>query len=88
MGGTPLEKFVHPRNAIYMLGSEDHGIPKSVVRGCREVVSLESEMYGSYNVAVAGSIVMYDRMMKMKRAEREQVREKTEKNEGNTNKRE
>ncbi|KAL7473618.1 hypothetical protein ACHAXS_014101 [Conticribra weissflogii] len=25
MGGTPLEEFVHPRNAIYVLGSEDHG---------------------------------------------------------------
>ncbi len=25
MGGTPLEAFVHPRNAIYVLGSEDHG---------------------------------------------------------------
>jgi tRNA G18 (ribose-2'-O)-methylase SpoU len=32
-----------------------------------EVVSLDSELYGSYNVAVAGSIVMYDRMTKMRR---------------------
>ena len=66
MGGTPLSEFVHPRNAIYILGSEDHGVPKSVIRGCREVVSLEDENYGSYNVAVAGSIVMYDRMIKMR----------------------
>jgi len=72
MGGTPLSEFVHPRNAIYILGSEDHGMPKSVVRGCREVVSLESEMYGSYNVAVAGSIVMYDRLMKTRKAEERQ----------------
>ena len=68
MGGTPLSEFKHPRNAIYILGSEDHGVPKSVLRGCREIVSLESETYGSYNVAVAGSLVMYDRMMKMKEA--------------------
>ena len=68
MGGTPLSEFVHPRNAIYILGSEDHGVPTSVVRGCREVISLECELYGSYNVAVAGSIVMYDRMMKMRKA--------------------
>ena len=68
-GGTPLSEFRHPRNAIYILGSEDHGIPKSVLRGCREVVSLESEQYGSYNVAVAGSLVMYDRMMKQKNAQ-------------------
>jgi tRNA G18 (ribose-2'-O)-methylase SpoU len=66
MGGTPLSDFVHPRNAIYILGSEDHGVPRSVLRACREVVSLDSELYGSYNVAVAGSIVMYDRMVKMR----------------------
>ena len=70
MGGTPLSEFEHPRNAIYILGSEDHGVPKSVLRGCREVVSLESEQYGSYNVAVAGSLVMYDRMMKQKNAQK------------------
>jgi len=52
--------------AIYILGSEDHGVPKSVLRSCREVVSLEAEEYGSYNVAVAGSLVMYDRMTKMR----------------------
>ena len=52
--------------AIYILGSEDHGVPKSVLRSCREVVSLEAEEYGSYNVAVAGSLVMYDRMMKIR----------------------
>ncbi|KAL7551505.1 hypothetical protein ACHAWF_014698 [Thalassiosira exigua] len=69
MGGTPLAEFEHPRNAIYILGSEDHGVPKSVLRGCREVVSLESEQYGSYNVAVAGSIVMYDRLIKMRKAQ-------------------
>ena len=47
MGGTPLIDFVHPRNAIYILGSEDHGVPKSVVRACREVVSytLDSELW-------------------------------------------
>ena len=70
MGGTPLSEFKHPRNAIYILGSEDHGVPKSVLRGCREVVSLESEQYGSYNVAVAGSLVMYDRMMKQKKTQK------------------
>jgi tRNA(Leu) C34 or U34 (ribose-2'-O)-methylase TrmL len=73
MGGTPLSQFKHPRIAIYILGSEDHGIPKNVLRGCREVVSLESEQYGSYNVAVAGSLVMYDRMMKQKHAQKKDV---------------
>lgn len=66
MGGTPLSQFKHPRNAIYLLGSEDHGVPKNVLRACQEVVSLEAVEYASYNVAVAGSIVMYDRMVKMR----------------------
>lgn len=79
MGGTPLAEFEHPRNAIYLLGSEDHGVPKSVVRGCREVVSLESELYGSYNVAVAGSIVMYDRLTKMRKRKSEAERRKGKK---------
>jgi tRNA(Leu) C34 or U34 (ribose-2'-O)-methylase TrmL len=68
MGGVPLSEFQHPRNAIYILGSEDHGVPKNVLRACREVVSLEAETYSSYNVAVAGSIVLYDRMIKMRRS--------------------
>ena len=66
MGGVPLSQFKHPRNAIYILGSEDHGVPKNVLRACREVVSLEAVEYASYKVAVAGSIVMYDRMVKMR----------------------
>jgi len=82
MGGTPLSEFEHPRNAIYILGSEDHGVSKSVVRGCQEVVSLESVGYGSYNVAVAGSIVMYDRLMKLRRKEEEEEEEKKKKKEG------
>jgi tRNA(Leu) C34 or U34 (ribose-2'-O)-methylase TrmL len=76
MGGIPLKEFKHPRNAIYILGSEDHGVPKSILRNCREVVSLESEQYGSYNVAVAGSLVMYDRMMKQKQVEQKRKDEK------------
>ena len=31
MGGTPLKDFVHPDRAIYLLGSEDNGLPKSVL---------------------------------------------------------
>lgn len=68
-GGTPLEEFEHPHNAIYLLGSEDAGLPNSVVRAAHEVVSLSSERYASYNVAVAGSLVMYDRQAKIRAAE-------------------
>ena len=64
MGGVPLEKFVHPDRAVYVLGSEDTGLPESIVRACALHVSLPSVRSPSYNVAVAGSILMYDRHAK------------------------
>lgn len=51
--------FTHPQRAIYLLGAEDHGIPKEVQAKCQHIVQLQG---GSYNVAVAGSIIMYDRV--------------------------
>ena len=62
MGGTCLSAFEHPERAIYLLGAEDHGLPAEIMDKCNRVVSLESEGPNSYNVAVAGSLVMYDRV--------------------------
>lgn len=64
MGGRPLAEFNHPDRAVYLLGAEDQGIPASVLARCQHVVSLPSIRTNSYNVAVAGSIVMYDRQNK------------------------
>ena len=61
IGGTPLAGFSHPRQAIYLLGAEDRGLPPEILEQCDTVVSLEAVRNASYNVAVAGSIVMYDR---------------------------
>ena len=61
MGGSPLREFRHPERAIYVLGAEDAGLPTDVLRKCQHVISIESVRFASYNVAVAGSIVMYDR---------------------------
>jgi tRNA G18 (ribose-2'-O)-methylase SpoU len=57
-----LADFVHPENACYLLGAEDHGIPKEVLEKCHQIVRLPGER--SLNVAVAGSIVIYDRITK------------------------
>lgn len=62
MGGVALKEFRHPARAIYILGSEDNGLPPDVLAKCQHVVSLASVRRASYNVAVAGSIVMYDRL--------------------------
>ena len=52
---------------MYVLGAEDEGLPKSVRRACRHVVALPSIRSASYNVAVAGALVLYDRFMKRSR---------------------
>jgi tRNA G18 (ribose-2'-O)-methylase SpoU len=61
MGGKPLSEYSHPRNAIYLLGAEDHGLPQSIMSRCNSVVSLQAVRRASYNVAVAGSLVLYHR---------------------------
>jgi len=56
-----LQEFNHPKQAIYVLGAEDYGIPEELMVGHRKV-EITSPM--CLNVAVAGSIVMYDRIIK------------------------
>jgi len=64
MGGRPLAKFAHPERAVYLLGAEDHGIPPAILARCHHIVSLPAIRTASYNVAVAGAIVMNDRLTK------------------------
>ena len=73
MGGEPLEHFEHPERAVYLLGSEDNGLPDSVVRACHRHVALPAVRAESYNVAAAGSILMYDRHAKELRRERKRT---------------
>ena len=54
-----IHTFQHPQRAIYLLGSEDQGLPENVLKKCRSVIKLEGN--SSLNVAVAGSIVLHDR---------------------------
>ena len=61
MGGRDLSGYHHPERAIYLLGAEDHGLPKQITDKCQSIISLESVNTQSYNVAVAGSIIMYHR---------------------------
>lgn len=61
MGGRALSGYCHPDRAIYLLGAEDHGLPKQITDKCQSIISLESVNTNSYNVAVAGSIIMYHR---------------------------
>lgn len=64
MGGKQLHSFAHPDRAVYLLGSEDNGLPSQILSKCHRVVSLPAVRSESYNVAVAGSLVMFDRYTK------------------------
>lgn len=57
-----LESFKHPARAIYLLGPEDGSLSRKAVEACHHLVRIDSK--NCVNVAVAGSIVMYDRNQK------------------------
>jgi tRNA G18 (ribose-2'-O)-methylase SpoU len=68
MGGAPLAQFHHPLRAIYLLGAENNGLPARILEQCNQVVAIEAVQKASYNVAVAGSLVMYHRVFIAPRA--------------------
>jgi tRNA G18 (ribose-2'-O)-methylase SpoU len=57
-----LPSFHHPERAVYLLGAEDSGLPADAISRCARFVEIPS--HRCLNVAVAGSLVLYDRMAK------------------------
>lgn len=64
MCGRPIEIFAHLEQCVYLLGAEDGGLPDDIIERCAYTIALPSVRQPSFNVAVAGSIVMYDRLVK------------------------
>lgn len=60
----PLGEFNHPDRAVYLLGNEISGLSQQIIEQCQSVIKLPGDY--SLNVAVSGSIVMYDRINKNK----------------------
>lgn len=58
----PIKKFEHPKRCIYLLGAEDNGLTKIALEKVHQVIVLPGDR--SMNIAVAGSIVMFDRVNK------------------------
>lgn len=58
----PIKDFAHPERAIYVLGAEDSGLSKKIRDKCWGLIEIPSIF--CLNVAVAGSIVLYDRLLK------------------------
>ena len=59
---VPLATYSHPERAVYLLGAEDFGLPPEVIATCDDIVQIPGK--ASLNVSVAGSIVIYDRLLK------------------------
>lgn len=61
-GDRELAKFTHPKRAMYVLGPEDGDVSQRL----REMAQHTVRMPSAYclNVAVAGAIVMHDRVAK------------------------
>jgi tRNA(Leu) C34 or U34 (ribose-2'-O)-methylase TrmL len=62
-GARNIVNVCHPQIACYVLGSEDNGIPEAMMIGYQKVF-IDTPI--CLNVAVAGSIIMYDRKSKEK----------------------
>lgn len=62
----PLSLFTHQPSAVYLLGAEDHGLPPAVLDACQRVVEIEVAEPTCMNVAMAGTVVLYDRHIKFK----------------------
>lgn len=62
---TDLPSFRHPRRAAYVLGMERGSLSPALVDCCDHIVKIPTKF--SLNVATAGAIVMYDRVMSMGR---------------------
>ncbi len=61
----PLNIFIHPERAIYILGAEDYGLPQTLLSEYDQIVEIpQARKICSSNVAISGSIVLYDRFVK------------------------
>jgi tRNA G18 (ribose-2'-O)-methylase SpoU len=60
-----LPSFRHPRSAAYVLGAERIGLTEEMLDLCDHVIKIPTKF--SLNLAVAGALVMYDRVQSMDR---------------------
>lgn len=58
----PLESLIHPERAVYLLGGEDRTLPVDLLSVSDFICRIDTAR--CLNVAVAGSVVLYDREQK------------------------
>ena len=64
---TPIQRFVHPERAFYILGPEDGSVPKAISERCKYHVYVPTN--GCMNLAATANVILFDRMMKRKEYE-------------------
>jgi tRNA G18 (ribose-2'-O)-methylase SpoU len=64
-GAVDLPSFRHPRQAAYVLGSERGSLSPALMAVCDHLVRIPTRF--CINVATAGAIVMYDRLLTLGR---------------------
>ena len=60
-----LPSFRHPRQAAYILGSERLGLSTEMLARCDHIIQIPTRF--SLNLAVAGALVLYDRLQMLER---------------------
>lgn len=66
-----LPSFRHPRRAAYVLGMERGGLSSEMIARCDHIVKIPTKF--SLNLATAGAVVMYDRLISAQRFGRRPV---------------
>jgi tRNA(Leu) C34 or U34 (ribose-2'-O)-methylase TrmL len=61
-GATPLQRFVHPEQAVYVFGPEDGSVSSKIAARCAHKVYVPTAF--CMNLAATANVVLYDRMSK------------------------
>lgn len=61
-GAVPLHEYAHPERAFYVFGAEDATLGERITSRCRDAIYVPTQR--CMNLAVAVSVVLYDRAVK------------------------
>jgi TrmH family RNA methyltransferase len=66
-GGEPLKELDLERYSTFVLGSEREGLPEDVLQRCEVKATIPTSQVESLNVAMAGTIALYERSRQSRR---------------------
>jgi tRNA(Leu) C34 or U34 (ribose-2'-O)-methylase TrmL len=71
-GARPLHTYQHPERAFYVFGAEDATLGKETLSWCRDRIYIPTQ--GCMNLAATVNVILYDRLSKRMREERQFLR--------------